>query len=375
MSAAAPDSLLSWLRTVVPLCWPGAYPKAVRQLRGDASARRYWRVYLEPGVSGAPASVVAAHLGPYDLPAYARALKLLPEPVPEPLYLNVGQYLKALGVSIPEVYYANGVQPACPGDESLSNNALDAVTASRLILVEDVGDVSLIDAAKANPARTAELFQLAIDELTRFHVDGTARRDSRCLAFSIAYDERLFAWEMEQFLEEGLASVSTKADRMEVAREVAVLAARLGGLSRVLSHRDYHGYNLFIQHGNRLRVLDFQDALLAPAAQDLAVMLTTRDTASVIGPMLEGDLLAYYIDQAQRRAGVQIAPLLDPVSFLEEYRLAVLQHALKAIGRFAQLSRLGQVRYRVYVPFCVEQARRMLASSDDFPALREALCG
>ncbi len=359
---------------MVPACWPGASPKTLRELRGDASARRYWRVYLEPGESGAPASVIAAHLGPHDLPAYARALKLLPEPLPEPLYLNVGRFLKALGVSVPEVYYARGARPADSGSEPPSNGVSETIGESRLILVEDVGEVSLIDAVKASPARAPELFRAAIDELMRFHVDGTARRDLRCPAFSIAYDERLFGWEMEQFLEEGLAAVNAGAEQVTVAPEVAGLAVRLGRLSRVFSHRDYHGYNLFVQHGSRLRVLDFQDALLAPAVQDLAVMLTTRDTASVIGPLLEAELLAYYIDQARRRVEPQIASLLDPVSFLEEYRLAVLQHALKAIGRFAQLSRLGQHRYRAYLPFCVEQARRILAASDDFPALREALC-
>jgi aminoglycoside/choline kinase family phosphotransferase len=358
----------------VSACWPGARPKALRQLAGDASARRYWRVLIEAGDSKAPASVIAAHLGPHDLPRYARALKLLTEPLAEPLYLNVGRYLKALGVSVPEVYCATGVQPADPGNEVAGEACTLSIDKGRLILIEDVGEVSLIDAAKTHPARAPELFQAAIDELIRFHVDGTARPDSHCLAFSITYDERLFAWEMKEFLEEGLGAVNAQADRTAIAADVTGLAARLGGCSRVFSHRDYHGYNIFVQQGSRLRVLDFQDALLAPAAQDLAVMLTTRDTSTVVGPLLEAELLAYYVDQTRRRGGSDGGNLPDPVTFLEEYRLAVLQHALKAIGRFAQLVRMGRERYRSYLPFCLKQARRMLNESDDFPALREALC-
>lgn len=368
------DTVLSWLQTVLPLRWPAAGLKTVRELKGDASARRYWRVYLERGASDAPASVIAAYLGPYDLPTYARALKLLPEPLPEPLYLNVGRYLKTLGVSVPELYWTNDAKPADPAARPTLSGDPAAIDPSRLILVEDVGEVSLIDAVKLRPTRAPELFRAAIDELIRFHVDGTARRDPRCLAFSIAYDERLFAWEMEQFLNEGLAAINAEAEREVVAPELARLAAALGRLPRVFSHRDFHGYNLFVGPDGRLRVLDFQDALMAPAAQDLAVMLTTRDSVSVIGPLLEADLVAYYIEQAQHRARPQSALLLDPVGFLEEYRLAVLQHALKAIGRFAQLSRLGQEHYRAYLPFCVEQARRMLGASDDFPVLRGILC-
>ena len=51
-----------------------------------------------------------------------------------------------------------------------------------------------------------------------------------------------------------------------------MLAARLDRFPRVFSHRDYHRENLFIQDGPRIRIIDFQDALMAPAAQDLAVL-------------------------------------------------------------------------------------------------------
>ena len=64
----------------------------------------------------------------------------------------------------------------------------------------------------------------------------------------------------------------------------AILAKRLGSYPRVFSHRDYHRENLFIQDGARIRIIDFQDALMAPAAQDLAVMLTTRDSGDIVTP-------------------------------------------------------------------------------------------
>ena len=69
-----------------------------------------------------------------------------------------------------------------------------------------------------------------------------------------------------------------------IAPELDRIAAALGRLPRVFSHRDYHGHNLYLQaHGDSdpsLRVIDFQDALMAPCAQDLAVLLTTRDTVA-----------------------------------------------------------------------------------------------
>jgi len=117
----------------------------------------------------------------------------------------------------------------------------------------------------------------------------------------------------------------------------------------VLSHRDYHGHNLFLQTANdrlRLRVIDFQDALMAPAAQDLAVLLTTRDTVRIITPTIEKRMLEFYFT-AQIRRGTPMALTLD--EFMESYRLCVLQHALKVVGRFIWLRAQRQARvYRLY---------------------------
>jgi len=63
----------------------------------------------------------------------------------------------------------------------------------------------------------------------------------------------------------------------------------------------------------------------------------------------------------------------EAAEFLESYRLCVLQHALKAIGRFTWLERTGKSGYLAYLPHCMEQARRMLAGRADFPQLRAAL--
>ena len=58
---------------------------------------------------------------------------------------------------------------------------------------------------------------------------------------------------------------------------------------------------------------------------------------------------------------------------MESYRLCVLQHALKVIGRFVYLERNGKSGYAEYLPFALAQARRMIARGTDFPALRAAL--
>ncbi len=240
----------------------------------------------------------------------------------------------------------------------------------RAMLVEDVGEVSLHTAALRPDADAARLFRLATEELLRLHVEGTLKIDDRCIARGIAYDGRLFEWEMKEFKEIGLGAVAPGAATTSIEPELAMLAARLDRYPRVFSHRDYHGRNLYVEHGARIRIIDFQDALMAPAAQDLAVLLTTRDTDDVVTPAIERRILDFYCAGLTRRGAVTLAP----VDFILSYRLCVLQHALKMIGRFELSERDGKTGYAGFIPHLLMQARRMLAEMrTEFPKLCIAL--
>jgi len=346
---AAESTSESWIAAIVARLWPERILGKITPLKGDASTRRFWRIILDPTGRG-PASAIAIDLGPDDFPLYAHALKLLPEALPEPPWLNVHRFLRKIGAAVPEIYAAD--------------------IAARMLLVEDVGSMPLFEAAARGDA--GDLYRLAVDELLIFHTTGTEKLDSDCVAAKIAYDRRLFHWELQQFLEAGLGEIAPGADRDAVAGELDELAVRLDRFPRVFSHRDYHGRNLFVQHGEAgqpcVRVIDFQDALMAPAAQDLAVLLTTRDAARVITPKIERRLIDYYYAALLRRN----ATLLQFEEFRESYRLCVLQHALKVIGRFIVLEHQGKSGYRQYLLYARAQARRILIPGE-FPNLRSAL--
>jgi aminoglycoside/choline kinase family phosphotransferase len=343
-----------WARGAIEDKWPGARNGKLLALRGDVSTRRFWRIAIDDS-SGAPARAIIIDLGTEDLPLYARALKMYPDPLPEPPWINLHRFLSALGVPVPALYQWSS------GD--------------RMLMVEDVGSLSLFEAARSNPAKAADLYREAIRELMRFHCDGTASAERECFAFRVAYDERLFAWEMRRFVEFGLAAIAPKVDARTVERDLAILARELGALPRVFSHRDFHGNNLFVQgaiESRHIRVIDFQDALMAPAAQDLAVLLTTRDTGELISPTVEDRLLDFYYAGLIRR-GVSSMGRDD---FLKSYAMCVLQHALKCIGLFVFLEREGKREYAVFTSHALAQARRTLARlAPDFANLRRALIG
>src|SRR5439155_1739787 len=110
------------------------------------------------------------------------------------------------------------------------------------------------------------------------------------------------------------------------------LSSFLDAQPRVLNHRDFHAWNLHVQDG-RIRVIDFQDALLAPAPYDLATLLGDRDTPTLIRPALEQRLLDAYASAWAARGG---APW-SRQQLWDVYVACALQKAFKVVGRFHYL--------------------------------------
>ena len=316
-------------------------------LAGDASTRRYSRLWLEG--EEAPRSAVVMILADRGTAMSSDELAVFKEEPRELPYLNVHRFLERLGVPIPEVY-------------------LDA-SDDGLVLLEDIGDTALWDVVHDASADVVERwYQRAIDELLIIQIRGTRQADASCLGFQQSFDEKLFNWEFEHFIEFGIErrlELSLPANHAQALRRDFVdIARRLGSQPRYLNHRDYHSWNLYIADG-RVRIIDFQDALLAPAPYDLATLLGDRDTPLAVTPEIEQRLLDYY----RRRWEAESGGPLAAKDFEEIYFLCALQKALKVVGRFYYLDLVKQKPgYLRYIPSTVRQIRRILPR---FPELTE----
>ena len=326
--------------------------RQVVALAGDASTRRYARLWLDG--PGAPATAIAMLLADRGVALSSEELAVLPQTAAELPYLNVHRFLACLGVAVPELY-------------------VDA-SERGVLLLEDIGDTALWDAVQEQSADTVRhVYERAIDQLLLIQVEGTRRRDSSCIAFQQAFDERLYLWEFEHFIEYGverrLGRALPPGDAAVLRRHFAEIARRLDAEPRYLNHRDFHSWNLFVLNG-AIRVIDFQDALLAAAPYDLATLLGDRDTPQVVTPQIEAPLLDYY----RRRWAAITGSDLDQQSFEQTYFLCALQKALKVVGRFYFLAlEKGKPGYLRYIPSTVRQVERILPLFPDLAGMAGVL--
>ncbi|HUI25986.1 MAG TPA: phosphotransferase [Candidatus Kryptonia bacterium] len=341
------------VRDVLIECFgAGVGVEKIDPLAGDASTRRYVRATLSG--AGAPPTAVVMILADSGVAISSEELAVFKEPLKEQLFVNVHRFLAALGVSVPRIY-------------------CDA-SARGLIVLEDIGDAALWDVIQPLAARKiVDWYRHAIDQLLTIVLDGTRRRDDSCIAFQQAFDERLFEWEFEHFIEYGLEkrlpSAVPAAELAELRRHFKAIAVELGAAPRFLAHRDFHSWNLFV-HEDRIRVIDFQDALLAPATYDLGTLLGDRDTPLKITPPIESELLDYYHAQWHERGG----PAWEREAMRAQYFACALQKAFKVVGRFHYLNIVkGKPGYLRYLPSTLRQLRRLLARDPSLAGVREIL--
>lgn len=345
MSDAAVDARLA--AAVAEAFGADAVLRTVERLHGDASSR----IYVRLGLAGrAPASVVAMLL-PEGPP---RSDELGDDrPAPTLPFVDVGRYLARHALPVPVLH-------------------LDAADRG-LLLVEDVGDTTLWRAVERAPATAPARFAEAVDLLVRLQAVGARHPDPACCAFGRRFDGALARAELAHFVDHGVETRHgtrlAESERRELLAAFESLAAPFEGGPTALAHRDYMAWNLHVHGaGDALVMIDFQDALIAPDAFDLAQLLTDRTTITLLGRP-ERDAL---VDRFE--AGRAAAGLPTPAGLRERVDVCALQHALKVIGRFHYLELvLGKRGYLAYLPSVYAVARESLVRVPDGAAMAAAL--
>ena len=150
------------------------------------------------------------------------------------------------------------------------------------------------------------------------------------------------------------------ATRASLCRAVARSAAcRCSATDPTWVLRDFHSPNLLWLPERsgiaRVGLLDFQDALIGPAAYDLASLL--QDARVDVPEAMEIALLGRYVRAPRRRRRC-----FDPVAFIQSYATLAAQRASKILGIFARLDRRdGKPQYLRHMPRVWGYLQRSLA--------------
>jgi N-acetylmuramate 1-kinase len=324
--------------------------KKLLPLAGDASNRRYFRIELSDAT---PRSVILMQLAePEAFKQSEEAVSGATHQIDELPFLNIHAHLAKAGVPVPILYYYD--------------------QAAGLLYLEDFGDVTLSEACiNAGRAEFEARYTRAIDVLVRMQSKGTSPADPNCWAFHRSFDVPLLMWEFDHFLEYGIAARQGKPmkseDEAAFREEFRKISELLAGQPRVFVHRDYHSRNLMV-YGNRLGVIDFQDALMGPATYDLASLL--RDAYIALEESLIDQLIEYYLDQLQE--GRQL--WTNREAFRRLFDFTSIQRNLKAAGRFVYIDRVkGNPKFLADIPRILGYVKRNLYKYPELFTLRKLM--
>lgn len=316
----------------------------LEKLAGDASNRSYCRLSWKED-HPFHSLVVMVLADPEGFKASEEAVSGNISSINEIPFINIQEHLLTCKVSVPEIIYSNPEEG--------------------WLLLEDLGDVTLaqeIEGQLQNRPLLLNFYQKAIDELITLQIAASPAPMPPTIAHHRQFDQALFLWEFDHFIEYGIEKrkgiVLPHKEKEEIRTWFSDIAFRLAQLPSVYTHRDYHSRNLMIQSvpaGKRLRLIDFQDALMGPPQYDLASLL--RDSYIDLPEEVIDELIGYYIEESEHRSKKTI----ERENFREFFDLASIQRNLKAAGRFVYIDQVKHSsQFLPHVPPTLAKVKRNL---------------
>lgn len=309
-----------------------------RHLQGDASSRSYERL-----LDGQRRAVLMNAPRKPDGPPvknglpYSRIAHLAEDMVP---FVAMAEGLRDIGLSTPEI---------------------EAVDLDQgFLIIEDLG----ADGVVKDGAPIAERYMAAVDALALIHArPRPATLGTPKGAYTLPpYDRDAMTIEVELLLDWYLPMKDARipaSEKYVFLQRWNELFDEVAAAPQTWVLRDYHSPNLIWLAGRegveRVGLIDFQDAVMGPAAYDVASLL--QDARITVPEELELQLLSRYA--AARRAD---DPAFDMAAFARLYAIMGAQRATKILGIFARLDkRDGKPQYLAHLPRIWAYLQRCLA--------------
>lgn len=307
--------------------------ESVDRLTGDASTRRYYRLYTDK----------RAYVVCLDNPQ-------VDSNIPHP-FASKQKFLESAGVRVPGIL-----------DMNLSRGYL---------LEEDLGDITFLThlATIKNEEEELILYQKVVNQLLSIHKLDKSKVEASNL-FNLAFDHAKYLDEIDFTFKFffGHFLKFKEADKIsKIRQEIDLICKRLAAQPMVLTHRDFHSRNIMVKD-RELIFIDFQDARWGIPQYDLVSLL--EDCYYELAPQNREKLKKSYFETLPASAHGQG----DWKTFCENYDDMLFQRVFKAIGSFSYIYATRQdARYLKYIGFGMEKIRRMLMSNERYTELRHLL--
>jgi aminoglycoside/choline kinase family phosphotransferase len=330
------------LKTLRQFLNEAGYADATRQrMVGDASTRSYARLVRDDGVVILMNSPRRADGPPvYDGKSYSAVVHLAEDVKP---FVAIAGGLRERGFSTPVIHHTD-----------LDNGFL---------ITEDFGSAGFVEGDPARPI--VERYHVAADMLAALH--RVALPFILPLAPGLTYAIPTFDTDallveaglmLEWYLPDRGVEPTNKM-RDEFVTMWRDLLGKPAAAARTWVIRDFHSPNLIWLDERsgiaKVGIIDFQDAVLGPAAYDLVSL--AQDARIDVPEQLELALLVRYI-KARRAAD----DTFDPAGFAALYAIMSAQRNTRLLGTFARLNRRdGKPQYLRHQPRLWTYLNRSLA--------------
>ena len=289
----------------------------VEPIEKGGSGRKFWRIRTSAGADNTGGSCILVR---YSLDRADNAG-----------YADIANFLTRAGVRVPEVFLHD--------------------PAEGVMVMEDVGSDDLFSFRAAPWPERRHLYELTLAHAGLLHTRAHLADD--CPPLQQRFDETLYAWEQEYFIEHCLArhfkmtaaDIAAHVDRTRL-REIA---AQLAAEPRCLVHRDFQSQNVMIRDGQPA-FIDFQGLRPGLAQYDLASLLLDPYVSL---PASERDtLFAHYLALVQPENTAHFRALHD---------LCAMQRLMQALGAYGKLGHTdGRTHFLTHIPAAITLLREVL---------------
>ncbi|MDD5200888.1 MAG: phosphotransferase [Terrimicrobiaceae bacterium] len=310
----------------------------------DLASEEFEVSLLEKGGSGRKFYRIQAPSGPTMI-----AVKYHPEKEENRHYAEIADYLDRSDVNVPHIFLHDHEEG--------------------LIWMQDLGGRDLWSFRNEPWATRRPLYERALRQGFLLHTSATEQWDGVHPRFEIEFNEQLYLWEQNYFLEHCLCGVFglSEADARAAVDAPAVrgLAARLAAEPRVLVHRDFQSQNVII-HGGEAWVIDFQGMRPGLAQYDLASLL--YDPYVELTDAERDHLLGFYKTLSADAADA---------AFDDVFHMCAAQRLMQALGAYGFLGiKREKPEFLSHIPAARRSLRAVAAcvpGLGDFAALLEEL--